>query len=166
MPSKRGVPLAERFWSHVAIAEPLQCWLWHGGTQRGYGAMRLSLPGVGRRQVNAQRVAFVLTYGPIDAIDHVLHRCDTPLCCNPTHLFVGDRAANMQDAAAKGRMSTVKQRATREQFDLAGMMLHAGGSIRGVARATGVSQPSVRRLKRSMLEEGRSGLGETGLSSS
>jgi hypothetical protein len=32
-----------------------------------------------------------------------LHRCDNPLCCNPAHLFGGDRAANNADMARKGR---------------------------------------------------------------
>lgn len=33
----------------------------------------------------------------------VLHKCDVPACCNPEHLFLGDRAVNMQDMAKKKR---------------------------------------------------------------
>lgn len=34
------------------------------------------------------------------------HVCDVPRCVNPTHLFVGTRKENMQDARRKGRLST------------------------------------------------------------
>lgn len=33
----------------------------------------------------------------------MLHRCDNPPCCNPEHLFLGDRADNAADMTAKGR---------------------------------------------------------------
>lgn len=33
----------------------------------------------------------------------MLHRCDTPACCNPSHLFLGTAKANHDDMAAKGR---------------------------------------------------------------
>ncbi len=33
----------------------------------------------------------------------VLHKCDLPICCNPSHLFLGSNQANHRDKAAKGR---------------------------------------------------------------
>lgn len=51
----------------------------------------------------AHRVAWTLTFGPIPDGRKVLHRCDTPLCCNPQHLFLGDDALNASDREAKGR---------------------------------------------------------------
>lgn len=33
----------------------------------------------------------------------ICHHCDTPLCCNPRHLFPGSRSDNAQDAIRKGR---------------------------------------------------------------
>jgi hypothetical protein len=143
------ITLADRFWRHVERATEDECWLWTGAVQRGYGAVRLSLPGATRRQVNAQRVAFVLTYGPINAEDHVLHRCDTPLCCNPRHLFVGDRSANMADAARKGRMSRPGTRAANpEQILEVRRLIEEGGTNRGIAAAAGVAPVTVRRYRR------------------
>lgn len=90
----------ERFWSR-AIPEPNSgCWLWCGSVnRRGYGKAHL-----GHEQL-AHRVAWKLSGGAIPRGAHVLHRCDTPSCVNPSHLFVGTHADNMRDKVAKGRQA-------------------------------------------------------------
>lgn len=81
------------------------CWLWTGGRQTpsptspsGYGKVQ-----VNGRRVFAHRRAYELACGPIPVGLQVLHRCDTPLCIRPAHLFLGTQADNMADMAAKGR---------------------------------------------------------------
>ena len=49
------------------------------------------------------RLAYELTHGVIPKGKCVLHRCDTPRCCNPRHLFVGTQTDNMNDRHMKGR---------------------------------------------------------------
>ena len=80
------------------------CWEWQGyRNPAGYGALRWR----GSR-VNAHRVAWELAYGPIPGNMHVLHTCDNPACCNPSHLFLGTHADNMQDRNIKNRGGTAK----------------------------------------------------------
>ena len=78
------------------------CWLWWGVVNgAGYGRI-----GLGSRKQGmdfAHRVAYRLFRGEIPEGQHVLHRCDTPLCANPDHMFLGSRVDNMQDCSAKGR---------------------------------------------------------------
>lgn len=88
-----------RFWGRVR-KDPGGCWLWTGPTDnRGYGRAT-----VRRRTVMlAHRAAWLITLGELEDDRCVLHRCDTPKCVNPAHLFLGDRGDNARDMASKGR---------------------------------------------------------------
>ena len=89
--------IADAFWGRVD--KSAECWPWTGPTtEKGYG--RFSL---GHRTWRAHRLAYELTHGPFPPDLFVLHRCDNPPCVRPDHLFLGDHAANMADAVAKGR---------------------------------------------------------------
>lgn len=62
----------------------------------------------------AHRVAFALASGsPVPNDLCVLHRCDNPPCCNPKHLFLGDRNDNYIDMVAKGRRRSVNHRGSK-----------------------------------------------------
>jgi hypothetical protein len=39
----------------------------------------------------------------------VCHRCDTPQCINPDHLFLGTKKENAEDCSRKGRTSGQKK---------------------------------------------------------
>ena len=98
-----------RFWSRVAVAEA-GCWLWTRGKDRhGYGAISYR-----RKMLKAHRVAWELSFGKVPDGAMVCHRCDTPACARPSHLFAGSAAMNSADMVAKGRASHAP-RATGER---------------------------------------------------
>ena len=85
-----------RFWSKVTVGDG--CWLWTGATNHaGYGLFHLN-----GRAMLAHRVSYALADGAMPAVC-VLHRCDTPACIRPDHLFLGTRADNNRDRDQKGR---------------------------------------------------------------
>lgn len=87
------------------------CWIWTGAKNRdGYGSFWNGERLAGRngkrggpRMVLAHRWSFAHFIGAIPAGLYVLHRCDTPSCVNPDHLFLGTQADNVRDCANKGR---------------------------------------------------------------
>jgi hypothetical protein len=89
-----------RFWSKVEVTQnTCRCWEWKGRRDAwGYGEFKLQ--GAATR---AHRVAVQMTGVPLQPGEVVMHTCDNPACCNPTHLVVGDHAMNVADRVAKRR---------------------------------------------------------------
>ena len=75
------------------------CWLWTGAwSKQGYGNLW-----DGEKYTQAHRSMLILCSGKESTNLHVLHKCDTPACCNPDHLFFGTYQDNHSDMVAKGR---------------------------------------------------------------
>jgi hypothetical protein len=83
---------------HEAVTES-GCWLWTGSkNNKGYGIFCPS-----KKHELAHRISWQIANGPIRDGLCVLHKCDTPSCVNPTHLFLGTRLENIRDMDRKGR---------------------------------------------------------------
>ena len=94
----------ERFWGKVKKTD--SCWLWTGSRQGKYGYLHQGSHSV-RSPIRPHRFSWEIHFGKIPEGLWVLHHCDVPLCVRPDHLFLGDRKANMLDAARKGRICTI-----------------------------------------------------------
>lgn len=94
--------LVDRFWAKVKKSDG--CWLWTGSLIKGYGQFHLPRTHAVQQTVYAHRFAWEQTNGPIADNLSVLHRCDTPRCCRPDHLFLGTQQDNLADARTKGRL--------------------------------------------------------------
>lgn len=81
------------------------CWLWLGACDRaGYG--HICPPGGLRTNVRLRRAHCASYFAFVDSIPSdmlVCHKCDTPSCVNPQHLWLGTPRENILDMLAKGR---------------------------------------------------------------
>lgn len=135
--------IKDRFERRVAPEPMSGCHLWTGYTnRRGYGQF-----GVKTRPVYAHRFAYELYVGPIAEGMEVCHRCDTPSCVNPDHLFLGTRLDNMRDCVAKGRQprGTINGHALLTETDVVQMrtLRASGETLRGLAARFRVSISTV-----------------------
>jgi len=97
MPGVLSTP--ESFWSKVDIRGPDECWPWKQSLNiSGYGNVYYR-----GWKTNAHRVAYFLTFGEVDKLKVICHRCDNPACCNPAHLWEGTQGENVRDCNLKGR---------------------------------------------------------------
>lgn len=137
-------PIEERFWPHVN--KSATCWLWTGTrSPRGYGKI------VFRGQHwRAHRVSWVLANGEIPDGLFVCHKCDTPACVRPEHLFLGTPRDNMLDAVAKNRahVGVLNGRATVGQDEVTEMfILHRAGWLQSeIGARFSLSQVHVGRI--------------------
>jgi hypothetical protein len=84
------------FWSNVKTVTA-KCWFCHANKNR-YGGVRTS-----KGRMSMHRLSWEIHFGSIPDGLFVLHRCDTPACVNPSHLFLGDHDSNMADRQSKHR---------------------------------------------------------------
>lgn len=90
-----------RFEQKFVRGAPNDCWNWTAAqSHNGYGLVTFA--GGSRR---AHRVSYVLYNGPLPTRTPLVirHRCNNPLCVNPTHLRPGTQTQNSHDRLMSGR---------------------------------------------------------------
>lgn len=97
-----------RFWARVEKGP--DCWTWDYPGPGGYGVFV-----TGRKSYRAHRLSWEWAYGAIPSGLYVCHRCDTPPCVRPDHLFLGTAKDNAADRDRKGRgMHQIEAEALRQ----------------------------------------------------
>lgn len=138
--------VATRLLQHVTVGSDRRaCWLWAGArNNKGYGQLRFE-----GRTCLAHRVVSLLVHGPLPPDTCVLHRCDTPGCCNPRHLFRGGLSDNARDMYTKRRGRPHGQPAlSGNQIRWAREQRAAGRTQAEIGRELGVTQACISLLER------------------
>ena len=156
--------LREKLLWHSATDQKTGCRLWVGSCfPNGYGHLQT------REKAHlTHRLAYELFVGPIPEGLHICHRCDTPACINPAHLFPGTNRDNALDMVAKGRAPATTHpgarnpnaKITQEQAE---QIVKAIGSCRQIAKQFGISASQVARIRsgRTKWGFGRSNSGDS-----
>jgi len=93
-----------RFWAKVKKGNPDECWTWMGGmSNNGYGTYGISHTENRSAQIRPHRISHYLATGVFSELVDVCHRCDNPICVNPSHLFPGTQEDNILDMVKKNR---------------------------------------------------------------
>jgi len=140
----KKVPLDIRFWTKVDKRGANDCWGWTAYlTPQGYGGIRDS-----GRTLLAHRMAWTLVYREIPDGLCVLHKCDNPPCCNPSHLFLGTQADNLTDRDRKGRVAhgDSHTRTVIPDSEVSGIRASVETNT-AIARRFGVSSDHIYRIK-------------------
>ena len=143
--------LEVRFWRKVRVGSVDECWPWLGWTnEKGYGVTGVyqgkNLP---HRRVYAHRVALELSAGRgLLEAECACHSCDNPSCCNPAHLFVGDRAENNADMRGKCRHEHGERHhaARLSEDDVRAIRAARGRTQSELAEQYGVGQSVISRV--------------------
>ncbi len=127
------------------------CWLWLGSwSTSGYGRIGSS----GKKPMTVSRLFYEAFKGPIPDGAVICHKCDTPPCCNPDHLFAGTKADNNADMARKGRARKAagEHNSAVKLTEPEVRSIHADNrSNTKVARTYGVSRGTVIGIRRGYL---------------
>lgn len=137
-----------RFWSKVNIKGPNECWLWQTATDKnGYGKFWNG------NHVRSHRVMWEIINGLIPKGFCVLHRCDTPSCCNPIHLFLGTPKDNAHDRAIKNRNcnqngeNNHKSKLTKKDIISIRILLAKGMLHQQIGQKYGVHKATISKIK-------------------
>lgn len=142
--SKRGLTRPITTYADTSAGDDA-CWPWMGRKDAdGYGVIGTS--------VRAHRVAWAYSNGEIPHGMVIMHTCDNPPCCNPSHLRLGTYADNAHDRdckarSARGERSGMAKLTEIKVSEIRSLYEH-GTSIHKLSRDFHVSRPTIKSALR------------------
>lgn len=147
--SRVDAAVRNNFYDNTMPVTETGCIIWMRSTTRaGYG--RVS--GADGKQVLAHRLSYKMKFGEIPAGKMVCHRCDTPSCVNPDHLFLGTAAQNMADMVRKKRSASGTRNAGskfngRDVTQIKAMLAGCNMTQQQIANKFNVHQTTISKIK-------------------
>lgn len=96
-----SISTLEKFFKNISNENHINnCWIWTANKDKdGYGIIYVN------KNVRSHRYSWILHNGKIPDKRMICHKCDTPSCVNPKHLYAGTHADNADDRKNKGKYS-------------------------------------------------------------
>jgi hypothetical protein len=126
------------------------CWIWTGAKiKTGYGELQFRR--MCQAPVMVHRLSWALFHGDVQKSQQVLHKCDTPACVNPEHLFLGTQTDNNHDRHRKGRTASGDRNGSRTHPERNSFVRNGGSGLRGEDSPTAkLTDKQVSRIRRMM----------------
>lgn len=134
--------LTEDKWTVTPGPLETDCWIW-GRTLNsdGYATIKYH-----QKAYKVYRVMWERLHGRrIPEGKSALHRCDTPSCINPHHIFIGTQEDNIRDMVSKGRQRAPRG-LTDDQVRQVRAMVRGGMRQSEVMRVMGLDSSTVSRI--------------------
>ena len=140
-------PLKEKILRGAIPVPESGCWLWEGGVNpMGYGKTSM-----GKKTITAHRASYEVFVGKVPDGLFVLHRCDVPSCVNPSHLFLGTQADNINDKVNKQRQAKGERHGmSKITEEVAAKIKFGGGPHAVAAKKYGISACMVSQIRSGM----------------
>lgn len=151
--------LAARFWTKVDTSGgPKACWPWlgarmpetdgHAGPHGGYGRLSVQSSDGEKFVEYTHRIVFVMFNAEPIGEQWVLHICDNPRCCNPTHIYLGDAKQNARDREQRQRRRRIANLSKDQQSEICQRYV-SGELYRDIAAHFGTTNRTVTSVLRS-----------------
>ena len=147
-------------WSKVDKKTENECWPWIGQiTDKGYGRVRFKGGRYYAHRVifwleNPNEIELAAPKIDRDTKGFLLHKCDNPICCNPSHLVVGSQMDNIIDRDSKNRHADFSgeknpnSKFTKEQVQKMKQEYANGKTAKALSFEQNVSYSCMKRLLR------------------
>jgi len=143
----------ERFFKKIRKDEKTGCWMWTGGHRKNSKGTKYGRHNIASGSIGAHRFSYLLHNNvTLKSSEYICHKCDTPLCVNPDHLFLGSHKDNMKDMVNKKRSCILsggeKGRSVLTNAQAIAIFLNSTDTYISLAKKYNVSEATIGRVKR------------------